>query len=627
MLHPPRRLAAGLAYAVLLTLALGCSPGSGANSSMAATSPTPGLLERLPLALVPRTDLERDDSADEAPRVLAELSLRLDLESELEERVVEGQIPLDAAGFTQVVAELSCSRGPFDRVHLELLRGTKVVESTAQVQVQSDGQVRPVVFSVPELRQEPLPVDSFRLVILGRSGASHVESIAFIEQSGRGISLAREGLGEPRSAWGTARRAVSLLTTDEAQATVDLDTLDSVAFFVAIDPDLRRPKERLRFRARLDDLQGGGVGSVAVLEEGLLNPRDAWQKIVLTAPKDGRYRLSVQMDSTLGSGAGYGLVGEACVQRNVTLDPGAPSPLVLLITSDTHRGDHLGILSASSPVATPHLDALARRGVLFEDCFSQTNVTIPSHIALLTGTHPRDTGILDNRTRLADHAHTLAEVYAEAGYETFAATSTFHLLHEGCGLGQGFDRMVGPDVLYLDGEVAIDALLPWIDDDRGHPTFAWLHLFDAHAPYGPPKPYDRRYYGDGDPLLGEEPDLPAKVLEPIMEGLKDLSFPYQQYRAEVDYLDGALAQLLGHRRVQAGITAFTADHAHTLAEAYAEAGYETFAATSTCHLLHEGCGLGQGFDRMVGPDVLYLDGEVAIDALLPWIDDDRGHST
>ena len=37
-------------------------------------------------------------------------------------------------------------------------------------------------------------------------------------------------------------------------------------------------------------------------------------------------------------------------------------PTVLLVTSDTHRADHVSAIDPDSPVATPHIDALAREG-------------------------------------------------------------------------------------------------------------------------------------------------------------------------------------------------------------------------------------------------------------------------
>ena len=133
---------------------------------------------------------------------------------------------------------------------------------------------------------------------------------------------------------------------------------------------------------------------------------------------------------------------------------------MLLITSDTHRGDHLGSTGGPTLVRTPNLDKLAARGVLFENCVSQTNVTTPSHVTLMTGVHPKDSHVIDNRTVLIDEAETLAEAFSVAGYRTFAVTSVEHLRPRGSGLGQGFDRFDSPDVDVRD----VPSLLTLLND-------------------------------------------------------------------------------------------------------------------------------------------------------------------
>src|SRR5260221_8481307 len=43
------------------------------------------------------------------------------------------------------------------------------------------------------------------------------------------------------------------------------------------------------------------------------------------------------------------------------------------------------------------------------------------------------------------------------------------------------------------GEV-VDAALKWIGGQQGR-WFAWVHVFDPHAPYTPPPPFDPEYAG------------------------------------------------------------------------------------------------------------------------------------
>jgi arylsulfatase A-like enzyme len=70
--------------------------------------------------------------------------------------------------------------------------------------------------------------------------------------------------------------------------------------------------------------------------------------------------------------------GARCGQTSST------PPTVLLVTSDTHRGELLGT-TAGGLVRTPALDALAARGVVFLDAMSTSNATNPSHGGRRTG--------------------------------------------------------------------------------------------------------------------------------------------------------------------------------------------------------------------------------------------------
>ena len=111
-----------------------------------------------------------------------------------------------------------------------------------------------------------------------------------------------------------------------------------------------------------------------------------------------RVRLSFRLEADRG-------VEDLCAISDVRVhEPIPDAPSVLLVTSDTHRADHIASAPGGTAVHTPALDALAREGVLFSDCFATSNITLPSHAALLTGLHPRDTGITNNRTRLGEQA-------------------------------------------------------------------------------------------------------------------------------------------------------------------------------------------------------------------------------
>src|SRR5215813_5513547 len=67
----------------------------------------------------------------------------------------------------------------------------------------------------------------------------------------------------------------------------------------------------------------------------------------------------------------------------------AGAPNVLLIVLDTLRADHVSSYGYSR-TTTPTIDAMARRGVLFENAIAASSWSLPSHASLLTGRYPRE---------------------------------------------------------------------------------------------------------------------------------------------------------------------------------------------------------------------------------------------
>ena len=118
----------------------------------------------------------------------------------------------------------------------------------------------------------------------------------------------------------------------------------------------------------------------------------------------------------------------------------APHDLnVVIVTLDTTRADRLGCYGFSR-IETPHLDALAREGVVFENATSTAPLTFPSHSSIFTGLIPPHHGARDNGGFFLDDARTtLAERLQAAGYATGAFIGAW-VLESRWGLAQGFDE-------------------------------------------------------------------------------------------------------------------------------------------------------------------------------------------
>jgi arylsulfatase A-like enzyme/Tfp pilus assembly protein PilF len=190
--------------------------------------------------------------------------------------------------------------------------------------------------------------------------------------------------------------------------------------------------------------------------------------------------------------------------------PAGRRPDVIVVTLDTTRADALSCYGAKT-VRTPTLDGFAADGVLFEKCYTQAPLTLPSHTTLMTGTLPLYHGVRDNGAYIVPQKLvTMAELLKDMGYETGAFVGAW-VLDSKWGLGQGFDTYfddfdlrkfanVSFDDVRRPANEVLDAALPWLEAHKNRPFFAWIHLYDAHSPYSPPPPFDAEYAGR--PYLG-----------------------------------------------------------------------------------------------------------------------------
>lgn len=184
---------------------------------------------------------------------------------------------------------------------------------------------------------------------------------------------------------------------------------------------------------------------------------------------------------------------------------------LVVITLDTTRADRLGAYGYQD-AGTPSFDALARDGVLFDHASTTAPITLPAHSSLFTGRFPPQHGVRDNGGYfLSDKEQTLAEALKAMGYATGGFIAAY-VLDSKWGIAQGFDTYVDDfdlskykvfsmGAIQRPGNEVVDHALPWIDQQRGKPFFAWLHLYDAHTPYNPPEPFKSRY--PANPYQGE----------------------------------------------------------------------------------------------------------------------------
>ena len=232
--------------------------------------------------------------------------------------------------------------------------------------------------------------------------------------------------------------------------------------------------------------------------------------------------------------------GGACQRQP---EPPRPSPVVrpniVLVTIDTLRADRLrrGL--------TPNLDALAARGTSYSNVRASVPLTLPSHVSIMTGTHPYAHGVRENGVVFDGKVPTLAQQFKKAGYHTAAFVGAY-VLNRRFGLSPGFDvydddvRRDMAKAEQLEAErparEVVDRALAWLGSASG-PYFLWVHVYDPHVPYAPPPEYLQKAGGHA-------------------------------YDGEVAYADAQIGRLLDAVNARAGQTAIVvaADHGEGLGE-------------------------------------------------------------
>ncbi|KAK8135129.1 hypothetical protein PG984_007141 [Apiospora sp. TS-2023a] len=113
---------------------------------------------------------------------------------------------------------------------------------------------------------------------------------------------------------------------------------------------------------------------------------------------------------------------------------GGKRPNLVIFMPDQLRFDSLGCTSpVGHPVQTPHIDAFARRGTLFTNCFTQASVCSQSRCSMFTGVYPHVSGHRSLHNLIKPWEPNLFRSLKESGYhvaclaprgDTFAPTVT-----------------------------------------------------------------------------------------------------------------------------------------------------------------------------------------------------------
>jgi choline-sulfatase len=223
------------------------------------------------------------------------------------------------------------------------------------------------------------------------------------------------------------------------------------------------------------------------------------------------------------------------------LDAYGKSKGIVLVSIDTLRRDHVGAYGYGKPT-TPRLDALARDGVVCEDAVSTSSWTLPAHLSMLTSVDPGLHGGVDLRHGYNKGPATLTSTLRAAGFATHAVTSHLYVSSV-YGLDDGFDSLD-----FHQDRKATDVAnrgMDVIDRFGDRPFFLFLHLYDPHWHYDPPKealaPFAKPYTGGLTGLWGDFSKRDRKSVTAA-----DLEHLLALYDGEIRYADAEVGRVLDH---------------------------------------------------------------------------------
>jgi len=180
---------------------------------------------------------------------------------------------------------------------------------------------------------------------------------------------------------------------------------------------------------------------------------------------------------------------------------------VVLVSLDAVGAGHVGAYGYERDT-TPHLDAIADAGTLFEAAFTQQPWTLSSHLTMATGLDPAVHGASRERAA-APGAATLSEMLQAEGFATAAFAAERVWMHPRYGHDRGFERY---ELGGSDARKNTPAIVAWLAGqarelarDPEHRFFLFAHFYDAHSdaktpvPYFVPPPARDRYLPEGEP--------------------------------------------------------------------------------------------------------------------------------
>ena len=212
-----------------------------------------------------------------------------------------------------------------------------------------------------------------------------------------------------------------------------------------------------------------------------------------------------------------------------------------------------------SEMHTPNIDALAKRGTLFNRAYCQFPLCNPSRASIFTGLRPETTGVLNNLVDLRETlpgAVTLQQSFREHNYHTYSIGKTIHA-RDNIGRDASWKALDVADDELNDGKIAKQTV-ETLTDIKDKQFFLTVGFERPHLPFYAPRKYYELYNTDSftSPATSNYPKDSPYIARNNLEGLKaykDIVLPISDektialiraYAASTSYVDAQIGHIL-----------------------------------------------------------------------------------
>jgi len=207
-------------------------------------------------------------------------------------------------------------------------------------------------------------------------------------------------------------------------------------------------------------------------------------------------------------------------------------PNILIFMPDQQRADTVGCFG-NAVVQTPHIDALAARGMRFSNAYVNHPVCSPSRVNMMTGWYPHTRGHRSLTHLVQAHEPNLLKYLKQGGYQVAWAGSRGDVFAPGVteasthfcgwttkpaqrGMGPQFaeqsalynafyhGQRPGTDTWLDFDEASTRTAIDWLNSEPKGPWCLWLPLIFPHLPFEVEDPWYSMY---------QSTDLPKRVVD------------------------------------------------------------------------------------------------------------------